>query len=191
MIKRFCLAAAAAAALAFGAFPAAAQAPIGFADASTLSVDAVSVDIRPSAPSTEYPQVGHRSPVTFEEALNAWAKAHFVLTGNSVNTFRITMRQGTIVEKLLPIKRGIAGWFKKEQATEYEGNLEVEVAVVDPNGQILGTTSGKAKLTRTMPEGSTDEKKQVVWGEMVKEAFDNLDKELLPNIRQYMGAYVH
>jgi len=154
-----------------------------------LSIDATAVDIRSSAPSTEYPQVGHRSPVTFEEALNAWAKAHFVLTGNSVNTFRITMRQGTIVEKLLPIKRGIAGWFKKEQATEYEGNLEVEVAVVDPNGQILGTTSGKANLTRTMPEGSTDEKKQVVWGEMVKEAFDNLDKELLPNIRQYMGAY--
>src|SRR5690606_12018358 len=83
-------------------------------DATVLGVDATALDVRiENRPAEEYPQVGHLSPLTFERALHAWAGKRFNLTGASVNTLRVTMRQGGIVEKLLPVKRGIIGWFKK------------------------------------------------------------------------------
>ena len=165
---------------------------IRFSDASTLSADATSlsitVDVRPPK---EYPHVMYRAPFTFEQAAKAWADSHFSLSGNSVNRLRITLREGDITEKLLPKTGGIKGWFTKDQAAEYEARLAVEVAVIDPNGQVVASADGKAWHTRTVSEGATEEDKRQVWADMIKTTFDNLDAELQPRIRSTMNQYVH
>lgn len=164
---------------------------VNFADASSLSTDAAGLtfEVR-NRPPREYPHVGYRAPFTFEQAARDWATTHFSLNGNSVNNLRITLRDGDIVEKLLPVKKGIKGFFTKDQAAEYEGKLEIEIAVVDPNGRVLAQAEGKAWHSRTITEGATEADKQAVWAEMIKKTFDDLDVELQPKIRTALAQFV-
>ena len=165
---------------------------IRFSDASTLSTDATSLSVVVDArPPKEYPHVMSRAPFTYEQAAKAWAESHFSLSGNSVNTLRVTLREGDITEKLLPKTGGIKGWFVKDQAAEYEAHLSVEVAVIDPTGKVVASADGKAWHTRTVTEGATEDDKRQVWADMIKTTFDNMDAELQPRIRSTMASYVH
>ena len=165
---------------------------IRFADASVLSTDATSMSISvENRPPKEYPHVMYRAPFTFEQATKAWADVHFSLSGNSVNTLRITLRDADITEKLLPRTGGIKGWFTKDQAAEYDAKIDVEVAVIDVNGKVLASADGKVSHSRTVPEGATEEDKRHVWADMIKTTFDNLDSELQPKLRASMAQYVH
>lgn len=177
-----------------GAASAAADAAsvIRFSDATMLSTDATSLSITVEArPPKEYPHVMYRAPFTVEQATKAWVDSHFSLSGNSVNTLRVTVKEGDIIEKLLPKTGGIKGWFTKDQAAEYEARIAVEVAVVDPSGKVVASADGKAWHTRTVPEGATEEDKRRAWADMIKVTFDNLDAELQPRIRAGMAAFVH
>ena len=142
-------------------------------------------------PAREYPHVMYRASFTYEQAVRAWAARHFSLSGNSVNSLRITLKDGDIIEKLLPRTRGIKGLFTKDQAAEYGARLEIEVAIIDPNGKVLVATTAKAVQTQTVTEGTTEEEKRGVWSDMIKATFDNLDAELQPRIRMSLAGYVH
>ncbi len=177
-----------------GALPARAQdAPtLQFANKTVLNVDATALDLKiEDTPPREYPHVNYRSQVRFEDGARAWAAARFALTGNSVNTLRITIRKGDIIEKLLPVKKGIAGWFTKDQSAEYDATLDLEVAIVDPSGKVLSSANGNARGTQTVIEGATEADKQQVWARLVISSFDSLDAELQAQIRQVMSQYVH
>lgn len=186
------LAAALIAGAVFSQAASAADAAIRFADATTFATDATALSIQIEArPPKEYPHVMSRAPVTFEQAAKSWAEARFSLSGNSVNTLRVTVKEGDITEKLLPKTGGIKGWFTKDQAAEYEARLAVEVAVIDPNGKVVASAEGKSWQTRSVTEGATEDDKRKVWAEMVKTTFDNMDAELQPRIRNVMSNYVH
>jgi hypothetical protein len=162
-----------------------------FANTTVLNVDATALELKlGEIPPREYPHVNYRSQVRFEDGAREWAGQHFKLTGNSVNTLRITIQKGDIVEKLLPIKKGIKGWFTKDQSAEYVATLELEVAIVDPTGRVLTTASGKATTGRTVPEGTTEADKQQVWTGLIISCFDNLDNELQPQVRTVMAQYI-
>lgn len=176
------------------AIPALAQEPspgLPFANKTVLSVDATSLDLKiENLPPREYPHVNYRSHVRFEDGARDWAAKRFALTGASANVLRVTVRKGDLVEKLLPVKKGIKGWFTKDQAAEYEATLDVELAIVDPNGKVLASASGKSTNTRTVTEGATEADKQQVWSGMIVAGFDALDAELQPQARQAMAQYV-
>lgn len=162
-----------------------------FANKSVLNVDATSLDLKiENVPPREYPHVNYRSQVRFEDGAREWAASRFALTGNSVNTLRITIRKGDIVEKLLPVRKGFVGWFTKDQAAEYEATLDIELAIIDPNGKVLSSANGNSRSSRTVAEGATEADKQQVWTAMVVGAFDGLDAELQAQIRQVMAQYV-
>ncbi len=162
-----------------------AESPALFQDVAPTTIDAnkLVVEMQRQPPS-EYPHMAHRSPVSFEQAVNMWARSHFVLTGAGENTLRVTVREADIVEMLLPVKKGIAGWFRKDQSAEYTANLEISVALIDANGQQQGSAEAKTMHSTTMPEGTTDTEKQALFLEMIKKAFANLDRELQPRIQQ-------
>jgi hypothetical protein len=164
---------------------------LAFANKQVLNVDATSLELKiGEIPPREYPHVNYRSHVRFEDGAREWAGQHFKLTGESVNTLRITIRKGDIVEKLLPVKKGIKGWFSKDQSAEYEATLDLEIAIVNPNGQVLTSANGKATTTRTVPEGTTEADKQQVWTGLIIATFDNLDNEMQPQLRNVMGQYI-
>jgi hypothetical protein len=156
-----------------------------FQDAAPVRIDANAMVVEmQKRPPKEYPHVGYRAPIPFEEAVNLWAKSHFELTGAGENTLRITVREADIVEKQLPVKKGIAGWFRKDQSAEYAANLDISVMLVDANGQQQGSAEAKTLHSTTVPEGTTEAEKQAIWMEMIKRVFANLDRELQPRIRQ-------
>jgi len=162
-----------------------------FDGSAPLKVDANTLVIEmQNPPPHEYPHVGHRSPITFEQAVNIWANSHFHLTGAGENTLRVTVRQAEIVEKVLPVKKGIAGWFRKDQSAEFTANLDLAVTVIDANGQPQGVAEAKSMYSTTVVEGTTDAEKQAVWLDMIKRTFGNLDRELQPKIRQALFNHV-
>lgn len=159
--------------------------------ATPLKIDANRLVIEMQAqPPKDYPHVGHRAPVTFEQAINTWANSRFELTGAGENTLRVTVREADIVEKVLPVKKGIMGWFRKDQSAEYTANLDVVVSVVDANNQQLGQAEARSMFATTIEEGTTDAEKQDVWQDMVKRLLGNVDRELQSRIRQVMTGYV-
>jgi len=161
------------------------ESPALFQDVTPTTIDANNMVVEMlKQPPREYPHMAHRSPVSFEQAVNLWARSHFVLSGAGENTLRVTVREADIVERLLPVKKGIAGWFRKDQSAEYTANLEISVALIDANGQQQGSAEAKTMHSTTMPEGTTDTEKQALFLEMIKKAFANLDRELQPRVRQ-------
>lgn len=152
--------------------------PAARIDANTMAIE---VQKRPPA---EYPHVGHRAPIPLEQAINMWVKNRFELTGAGENTLRVTVREADIVEKLLPVKKGFAGLFRKDQSAEYALTVDIAVALVDANGRQQGTASATTSNSTTVAEGTTDAEKQAVWSEMMKKAFESLDRELLPRVQQ-------
>ena len=175
------------------AVPAGAQEPIALAlpDRPPIMVEATTLDIRNAdASPTTYPYVTSRSPVTYDQAIKAWAAQRFKLTGGSVNTLRVTMRQGSIVEKLLPVTKGIKGWFKKDQNAEYTATLDIEIAIVDPTGKVLTTAEGKSFATETIREDATSVDRTNTWLNLVKKTFDTLDSDLGARMRTTMTGYV-
>jgi len=166
-------------------------ATLELADKTVIAVDAASLDLAVTDSSPrEYPFIGWRVPVPYEQAARTWAAQRFMLTGQSVNTLRVTMRQGNMTEKLLPITKGISGWFKKEQGAEYQGTLDIEVAIIDPNGKVLASADGKSWATETVAENASRADKEKAWMSVTKKTFDNLDREIVPRVRSTMAAYV-
>lgn len=164
---------------------------VAFSIDAVLKVDATSLDVQfVDVPPREYPHVGHRSPVTFEDASRKWVSSRFQLTGNTASALRVIFKKGDITEELLPVKTGIAGTFKKEQAAKYEARVEVVLELVDPNGKVRAFANGEAWNTHTVPEDATENDKRIVWIGMVERAFDSLDQELTPRINQGMGDYI-
>jgi hypothetical protein len=161
-------------------------------DKIPIVVDASALNVRVLEEEPhEYPYVGWKAPVTYEQGLKAWAVLRFKLTGESVNSLRISMKQGTVTEKLLPVTHGIAGWFKKEQGAEYKGSLSIEVAIVDPNGQVLASADANSWATETVAENAGDRDKEKAWMNVIRVSFDNLDRDLRPAIYKSMAAFVH
>ena len=165
--------------------------PLVFAEQSLIPVEASALEVRidDSAPH-DYPYVGWRSPIPYDQAVRTWAAQRFSMTGQTVNVLRVTLKQGTITEKLLPVATGISGWFKKQQGADYQGTLDIEVAVVDPNGAVLATADAKSWATESVAENATQQDKEKAWMNVTKTTFDNLDRELLPNMRKTMAAYL-
>ena len=162
-----------------------------FADKNSLNVDATSLELKIlDTPPSEYPHVNYRSHLRFEDAARDWAGNHFNLTGGSANQLRIAIRKGDIVEKLLPVKKGIKGFFTKDQAFQYYATLDLELAIVDPNGRVLASATGKASSSKTAGENATEEDKQQIWQGLIIGVFDALDVELQPQLRQVMAQYV-
>jgi hypothetical protein len=161
-------------------------------DKTPIVVDASALNIRLIEEEPhEYPYVGWKAPVTYEQGVKAWAVLRFKLTGESVNSLRISVKRATITEKLLPVTKGISGWFKKEQGAEYQGTLELEVAIVDPNGQVIGSADAKSWATETVSESATDKDKEKAWMNVMRVSFDNLDRDLRPTIYKSMSNFVH
>lgn len=165
--------------------------PLKFADMPAYQVAATSVEIDDQDHTPrEYPQVGYLAPTTFADALDEWVAQRFQLTGGSVNKLRVTLREGRITEKILPITKGIRGWFKKEESVEYEALLNLEIAIVAPSGEVLSHADSSTWVSQTMLEGVTTAKKEAAWAQMVNAAFENVDRELKTRLTEYMGAYI-
>lgn len=170
--------------------PAPANAQFRLADDPVYKVDVSNIELVLTIPPKEYPEVSHRAAVTYEDAARAWMSRRFVSSGESVNKLRVTVTEGRIVEKILPIKKGIAGWFKKEQSTEYEARLAVNVAIVDPMGKVVASADGKAWHTLTTVEGTPPREREAAWVDMISTTFNNLDKEIGGQLVSNLSNYV-
>ena len=171
-------------------FPGHAQSEFVPANNPRYDVDATALDIRiDDNPPQTYPSVGHLAAVPYDQAFKIWAERRFKLTGNSVNSLRVTLTEGRITEQVLSIKKGIKGWFKKEPATEYSASLVIGVAIIGPEGTVIASTDAKSWHTTSLVEGATPVEKDAALNNLVSETFAALDREIAPQFERHLGKY--
>lgn len=160
-------------------------------DAPVYAADVTALDVRiDDRPPTEYPAVGHLAATPYDQAIKLWAEKRFRLTGNSINTLRVSITEGRITEKVLPVKKGIKGWFKKEPSTEYHAALSITVAIVDPNGNVIASADAKSWQTTALVEGTTGAEKSDALTNLVTDTFAALDREIAPQFVRHLAKFV-
>ncbi|MBM3513096.1 MAG: hypothetical protein FJX59_05205 [Alphaproteobacteria bacterium] len=170
---------------------AAAAAEFSVGATPTFSADASALDVRiEDRPPTEYPAVGHLAATPYDQAVKIWSEKRFRLTGNSVNSLRVSLVEGRITEKVLPVKKGIKGWFKKEPATEFHAALVISIAVIDPEGRTLASAEAKSWHTTALVEGTTSAEKDAALTNLVSETFAALDREIAPQFERHLAKFV-
>ena len=136
------------------------------------------------------PNVEHLAPLSFNDAVTAWADQRFEPNGVGDTVIEVTVDHATITERALDVDGGIRGMLKKEQAVEYEARLSVSVRAVGPSGQQRSATSAEVWRTQTVGEDATMADKQKVLFDMIEASVRAMDAKLIPDFRRYFANYV-
>ena len=164
---------------------------LSFANLEPIAIGVSNVEVM-DAPvlSRQPPNVEHLSPVSFEEAINAWANRRFAANGVGSTRLTVALNSGSLVENQLTTNRGLRGLLTNEQATEYEGRIHVTLRAIDRDGIVRGETSAEVWLTRTMAEDASHEERQMLLYEMVETLVQSLDDQIISEMRQHFGTYL-
>ena len=164
---------------------------LSFANLEPIAIGVMAVDVKTNTfPSRLAPNVEHLSPVSFDEALTAWAEARFVPYGVGSIRLEVSLQTGTIHERRLTVDRGLGGLFKNEQAVEYEARIQVTMKAIGPDGVRHAEVESEAWQIRTLPEIATPTDRQLLLFEMVETTIHSMDRQIIPEFRQYFFAYI-
>ena len=164
---------------------------LSFANLEPIALGVAHVEIKPAPLSPlQPPNVEHLSPVSFEEAVTGWANRRFSANGVGPTRFVVELNSGSLIERRLAVDSGLRGLLTNEQAIEYEGRIQVTLMALDGGGVVQAEASSEVWQTRTMAENVTPDDRQMLLYEMIETLVQSLDKEIIPEMRQYFGDYV-
>ncbi len=165
--------------------------PLSFGNLPEIRLDVAELQIIPAyAPSKRRPQVEHLFHTTPQDALRNWAGAKIKAAGRT-NRAMVVVRQASVIEVPLRVKKGIRGALTKEPSERYEAVLEVELEIRDDAGRRIGWMTTRVSRDRSVQEGISEPERMVFWqkftGELVTDlarAFDRRVSEHLAKFRK-------
>jgi hypothetical protein len=174
------LAAAAALALAGCQAPAPAPTlpPIGFAQYGPLTFDVARIAVEtpyvsPMAP----PNVEHLAPTPPEQALRRWVQDR-LRAGGSDGLLRVVLKDARITETPLPVAQGLQGRFRNEQASRYDGRMQVELVGEGAGRRVQGYVEAVVERSTTVPENASPYQRDRALHELVQEMTRELNYRL-------------
>lgn len=163
---------------------------ITFAHLAPITLDVGRVEVVSNyVPPLKAPNVEHRFPILPEAAMKRWA-ADRLKAGGAAGTARFVITDAAVVEEPLPLSKGLAGIFKKEQAERYNGTAEASLEIIDARGLRKGFASARAFYSRTVAEDVSMNERERAWFEIVEALMLVFDSEMEQNMRQYLGGSV-
>lgn len=133
------------------------------------------------------PHVEHVMPLSPEAAVKRWVEDRLQPHGTT-GAVRVVVRDARVVEVPLPVEKGLAGLFKKQQAERYDASLEVAMHVLDERNMPQSEIIARTQRSRTAPEGMTLNDREQMWFELVEGMITELDRQLSALIPQYFGT---
>jgi phosphotransferase system IIB component len=143
------------------------------------------------APPRRAPNVEHLSGLPPAEAVKRWAASQIVAAGD-VNRLEVDIKDASIVKKDLPKqKRGIEGWFTKEQTEQYDATLDVDIKLYSSH-RILPVAHAQAVVhqTQTLREDATLVDRKNLYSELSIQVMHALEVEMDKNIHLYFANYL-
>ena len=171
--------------------PVSALPEIRFTDKQPLNLDVGRIDIISEYTSPfRSPNVEHSMPVSPEKVARTWANDRLRAVGPEARIAQFIIKNASVIETPLKVDPGFTGLFKKEQSERYVGKLEVALEIRDQNGRVVGESSAKAEISRTVGEDVTIADREAVWHDMSKKLANDIDALLEENMRRYMAKFI-
>jgi hypothetical protein len=162
-----------------------------FANLTPIALGAQALKMNVATPvSRQPPNVEHLSPVSFNDAVTAWADRRFEPNGVGDTVIEITVEEGSIIERALDVDGGIRGMLKKEQAAEYEARLKLTIRAVGPDRGQRASAAAEVWRTQTIGEDASLSDRQAALLAIVEETVNAMDTRLMPDFRRYFADYI-
>ncbi|MCW8835934.1 MAG: hypothetical protein OQJ99_06170 [Rhodospirillales bacterium] len=140
-------------------------------------------------PTLEAPNIEHRFPTPPEKALRQWANDRLAAKGTR-GTAQFVIRDASVTESRLPIRKGVSGLFHKEQSERYEGKVDVVLRILDSGGHEVAYVEGKATHSTTAGEDLSINEREALWFRLTETMLNDLDRQLDTGIRTHFGPYM-
>lgn len=142
--------------------------------------------------SDKAPHVEKLADVTPAEAVKQWAAKRLVAVGQK-DTMEVAIIEASIVKNELgKQKKGIEGFFTKEQTEEYVGKLEVELKIYNESKPLpIARVHASANNSHTIREDATLADRNALYHQITLDLIHSLEGELDKNIRQYFANYLN
>ena len=99
----------------------------------SLAVNSVEINVSYVSPK-QIPNVEHKFPIVPTKAASNWLEDRIRASGGT-DSLRATVTRGSVVEVELPRTPGLKGAFLVDQSERYDGELEIVLEIIDPNGR--------------------------------------------------------
>lgn len=164
-------------------------------DITFAHLPAIELDVGRLALVSEYqspavePHVDHLMPISPAGAMQRWAQDRLKPMG-SEGWARLIIKDAKVVEVPLTTDQSVTGLFKSQQEMRYDATLDVVVQLLDERQLPLAEVKAQVTRSRSVPEGITLNEREKVWHEMVDDMVQNMNAQLEPAMRNYMGRWI-
>ena len=166
--------------------PAPSFAPITFTEWPAMRVNAPSIAIQedfvsPLAP----PHVEYEMPVRPVELVRAWVRDRLRPIGSN-GTFRVIIKDASVVAEKLQTKGGIEGALTTQQDTNLVAKIAVELDYEQPDQGAMVTATVNIYRTQTLAEDLSINDRDKAYYQLAKDLAADLNKQLESNVSQNM-----
>ncbi|MEC8621660.1 MAG: hypothetical protein VXY05_00920 [Pseudomonadota bacterium] len=149
----------------------------------SLAVNSVEIKVSYASPQ-QMPNVEHKFPVVPTKAASNWLKDRIRASGGT-DSLLATVTKGSVVEVELPRTPGLKGAFFVDQSERYDGELEIVLEIIDPNGIRRAMVSSRAARSKTVAEDSTLSEREEIWFRITEAMMNDLNAALEKQISKH------
>ena len=141
-----------------------------------LAIGAVEIKNEYFSPTTG-PNVEHEFPVSPAKAVIQWVQGRLIPVGKTGSVI-VIIRDASVLEVPLPLKRGLKEFFTRQQSHRYDGTIDVRIEIRDSDNNAKAVIQSVAKMSRTVPENLSIKAREEIWFKLTEEMMGDLDKSL-------------
>lgn len=154
----------------------------------TLSVAGYAVTSEYRAPLTD-PNLDHEIEPTPTKVLANWAYDRLTARGHALQA-KFIVEEGSIKRETLKTDKGVAGFFKNEQAERFVLILAARLDIVDQQGKRVGTAKATIERFHTVPEDVTLNDRDQVLFDMLEAGMKDFNAEMTRQMEAHLGRWL-
>jgi len=135
------------------------------------------------------PHIEYDIPVAPQDALLRWVQDRLHPVGGTAR-LRVTIRDASAVEEVLPTDKSLGGMFKKEQASKVTMHLKATLQIIDERCYPIAEVNGEAERDRTTLEGQKLNERDKMLYDMVEDLMLGFNSQVDPNIGQVFTPWL-
>ena len=138
---------------------------------------------------TQAPNVGHRFPLSPEQALTMWAQDRLRIGGKR-GTARFTILQADAIETKLKKDEKLTGLFKKQASEQYDTAVKARLEIIDDRGVQRAQVTASATWQQNIREDASLADRRRIWLELVEKLIGRFSSEMDRGIQRFMADHV-
>ena len=140
-------------------------------------------------PPLKAPNVDHLFPESPANALEQWANERLKITRGD-ETVRFIITDASVIGTRLPLQKGLAAMFTKEQSERYDARIEATLEIRNKNGIRQGFVETNVKRSVTVREDANINQRELVWFKLTESIMKDFNVEMDKNIHRHLQQWL-